>query len=133
MSDKERSGGREMYELMIETQFSAAHQLRGYQGQCEKLHGHNWRVQVTVSAEKLNTIGIAIDFHELKKLTKEALQGLDHSFLNDVFPFTELNPSSENIARWLFDTIRKKIRDRDVSLTSVTVWESETASATYYE
>jgi 6-pyruvoyltetrahydropterin/6-carboxytetrahydropterin synthase len=122
-----------MYELMIETQFSAAHQLRGYQGKCEKLHGHNWRVQVTVSAEKLNTIGIAIDFHELKKLTNEALQGLDHSFLNDVFPFTELNPSSENIARWLFDTIRKKVRERNVTLTSVTVWESETASATYYE
>ena len=122
-----------MYELMIETQFCAAHQLRCYKGKCEKMHGHNWRVQITVSSEKLNDIGIAIDFHELKKLTNEAVQGLDHSFLNDVFPFTERNPSSENIAKWLYDTIRKKMSGSEISLSSVTVWESDTASATYFE
>ena len=122
-----------MYELMIEAQFSAAHQLRGYKGQCENLHGHNWRVQVTVSSDKLNDIGIAIDFHDLKKLTGEALQNLDHSFLNDVFPFTEINPSSENIAKWLYDSIKKRISDNDVSISSVTVWESDIASATYFE
>ncbi len=122
-----------MYELMIEAQFSAAHQLRGYKGQCENLHGHNWRVQVTVSSDKLNDIGIAIDFHDLKKLTNEALQNLDHTFLNDVFPFTEINPSSENIAKWLYDSIKKRISDNDVSISSVTVWESDIASATYFE
>ncbi len=122
-----------MYELMIENQFSAAHQLRGYKGECEKLHGHNWRVQVAVASGKLNDIGLAIDFHELKKITSEALSVLDHSFLNDIFPFTELNPSSENIAKWLYDLLKKKITNNDVALSAVTVWESETASATYYE
>lgn len=122
-----------MYELMIESQFSAAHQLRSYKGKCEKLHGHNWRVQVTVSSEDLNDIGLAIDFNELKELTVEVLKNLDHSFLNDVFPFTELNPSSENIAKWVYETLRKKISEKDVSLSSVTVWESDAASATYFE
>ena len=122
-----------MYELMIEAQFSAAHQLRSYKGKCENLHGHNWRVQVTVSSENLNDIGIAIDFHELKELTGEVLKNLDHSFLNDVFPFTELNPSSENIAKWVYESLRKRISEKEVSLSSVTVWESDSASATYFE
>lgn len=122
-----------MYELMVETHFSAAHQLRKYRGKCEKMHGHNWRVQVTVSSENLNDIGLAIDFHELKDITEEVLRSLDHSLLNEVFPFTELNPSSENIAKWIFDSLRKKVSDKNVSLSSVTVWESDSASATYFE
>lgn len=122
-----------MYELMVETQFAAAHQLRGYKGKCENLHGHNWRVQVMVSAERLNEIGLGIDFHELKNITNDAISALDHSVLNDIFPFTEINPSSENVAKWLYDTIGKKINGRNVSVSSITVWESETASATYYE
>lgn len=122
-----------MFELMVETTFAAAHQLRGYMGKCEHLHGHNWKVQVHVTAEKLNEIDIAIDFQELRRLTNEITVSLDHTFLNDVFPFTEKNPSSENIAKWIYDTLRKKINSGDVQLTAVTVWESETASATYYE
>jgi 6-pyruvoyltetrahydropterin/6-carboxytetrahydropterin synthase len=122
-----------MYELMIETHFSSAHQLRGYKGDCERLHGHNWKVQVYVLAEKLNEIDIGIDFHELKKMTEEVLLPLDHSFLNEIFPFTEKNPSSENIAKWIYDSLRKKINDDDVHLSGVTVWESDSASATYFE
>ena len=122
-----------MFELMIETYFSAAHQLRGYKGQCEKLHGHNWKVQVYVLAEKLNEIDLAIDFHELKRLTEEVLAPLDHGFLNDIFPFTEKNPSSENIAKWIYDSLKKKLNDTSVGLSGVTVWESEAASATYFE
>jgi len=122
-----------MFELMIETYFSAAHQLRGYKGQCEKLHGHNWKVQVYVLAEKLNEIDLAIDFHELKQLTEEVLVPLDHGFLNDIFPFTEKNPSSENIAKWIYDSLKKKLNGTSVSLSGVTVWESEAASATYFE
>lgn len=121
------------YELAIETQFSAAHQIRGYKGDCERLHGHNWRVQVSVSSERLNEIGLAIDFHELKRITNEVVLTLDHSFLNETFPFTEINPSSENIAKWIYDSLKKKIRNENVRLSAVTVWESETASATYYE
>jgi 6-pyruvoyltetrahydropterin/6-carboxytetrahydropterin synthase len=122
-----------MYELMIETGFSSAHQLRGYQGKCENIHGHNWRVQVYVTAETLNDIDIAIDFHELKKITNDLLSQIDHTCLNDVFPFTEINPSSENIARWISESLRKKLAGHPVSVSAVTVWESETASATYYE
>ena len=122
-----------MYELTIETTFAAAHQLRGYDGKCENLHGHNWKVQVHVIAESLNDIDIAIDFHDLKRMANEIVAPLDHSYLNDKFPFTEKNPSSENIARFVYDGMKKKVNDEYVRLTAVTVWESENASATYYE
>ncbi len=122
-----------MYELSIETAFASAHQLRGYRGKCEALHGHNWKVQVHVTAERLNEIDIALDFHDLKKMTNEVVSQLDHACLNDLFPFTERNPSSENIARWIYDTLKKKLADHEVRLSAVTVWESDTASATYYE
>jgi 6-pyruvoyltetrahydropterin/6-carboxytetrahydropterin synthase len=122
-----------MYELMVETSFSSAHQLRGYKGDCEKLHGHNWKVQVHVIAEKLNELDMAIDFHELKDFVSEVIAPLDHGFLNDLFPFTEKNPSSENIAKWIFDSLKKKVNDGNLRLSAVTVWESEATSATYFE
>ena len=122
-----------MFELTVETYFSAAHQLRGYKGRCEKLHGHNYKVQVRVIAERLDEIGIVVDFCEIKKLMDEIITPLDHSFLNEIFPFTEKNPSSENIAKWIYDSLREKIDDDNVHLSAVTVWESETTSATYYE
>jgi len=124
-----------MYELTVEASFSAAHQLRDYKGRCERLHGHNWRVQVTIASERLNEIGIAMDFHELRRIINDTISGLDHSFLNELFPFTEINPSSENIAKWIYDSIKKKIEKdhKGINLTSVTVFESDTASATYYE
>lgn len=118
---------------MIETQFSSAHQLRGYKGKCEAMHGHNWRVQITVSSAHLNDIGIVIDFHELKDIAAEVISPLDHAFLNDVFPFTEINPSSENIAKWIYDSMKKKVEAKQCNISSVTVWENETSSATYYE
>ncbi len=122
-----------MFELMVETTFSAAHQLRGYKGKCEQMHGHNWKVQVHVIAEKLNDIDIAIDFHDIKALLRETVAPLDHAFLNDIFPFTEKNPSSENIAKWLYDSLNKKMSNENVHVSAVTVWESDSASATYYE
>ncbi len=122
-----------MFELTVDTTFAAAHQLRGYKGKCEQMHGHNWKVQVHVVAEKLNDIDIAIDFHDLKELLDGVVAPLDHSFLNDIFPFTEKNPSSENIAKWIYDSLNKKLSDEHVQVSAVTVWESETAAATYYE
>jgi 6-pyruvoyltetrahydropterin/6-carboxytetrahydropterin synthase len=123
-----------MYQLMIETSFASAHQLRGYKGKCENLHGHNWKVQVSVKAEKLNDIDIAIDFHDLKKITNNVVSSLDHKYLNDIFPFTEKNPSSENVARWIFESLKEKLSSYgNIKISTVTVWESETASATYYE
>ena len=122
-----------MFELMVERTFSAAHQLRGYKGKCEKMHGHNWKVQVHIVAERLNEIDIAIDFHDMRKLLDEVLAPLDHTFLNEIFPFTEKNPSSENMAKWIYDSLNKKLTEENVELSAVTVWESDTASATYYE
>ena len=122
-----------MYELMVETFFSSAHQLRGYKGACEKLHGHNWKVQVHVVSERLNEIDMAIDFHELKDLVGEVVAPLDHGLLNELFPFTEKNPSSENIAKWIFDSLKKKVNDGNLRVSAVTVWESDTTSATYFE
>ena len=122
-----------MFELMVETTFAAAHQLRGYKGKCEQMHGHNWKVQAHVVAERLNDIDIAMDFHDLKNILNEVIEPLDHSFLNDIFPFTEKNPSSENMAKWIYDSMKKKITDEHVRVSAVSVWESDTASATYYE
>lgn len=122
-----------MYELTVEVDFSAAHQLRGYKGKCEKMHGHNWKIQINVMSHELNKLDLAIDFDELKKMAREIIQPLDHVFLNDVFPFTEKNPSSENIAKWIFDSMKKKLGNGNVQISAVTVWESSTASASYYE
>ena len=122
-----------MFELMVEASFSSAHQLRGYKGECEKLHGHNWKVQVNVVAEWLNDQDMAIDFHDLKAFLQEVITPLDHGFLNEIFPFTEKNPSSENIAKWIYDSLKKKVEDNNIRLSAVTVWESETSSATYFE
>ncbi|MGB9711040.1 MAG: 6-carboxytetrahydropterin synthase QueD [Thermodesulfovibrio sp.] len=122
-----------MYKLKIITGFDAAHQLRGYKGKCENIHGHNWKVEVEVIAENLNEIGIAIDFKELKGITEEIISRLDHSFINQISPFTEINPSSENIARWIYMSLKDKLSKVPVKLYSVTVWESDYASATYFE
>jgi 6-pyruvoyltetrahydropterin/6-carboxytetrahydropterin synthase len=122
-----------MFELTVESHFSAAHQLRGYKGACEKLHGHNYKIQVHIIAERLNEIDIAIDFHDIENVLNEIIAPLDHSFLNDIFPFTEKNPSAENIAKWVHDTMKKRVNGPGINLSAVTVWESETASATYYE
>jgi 6-pyruvoyltetrahydropterin/6-carboxytetrahydropterin synthase len=122
-----------MFELMVETTFSAAHQLKGYKGKCERLHGHNWKIEVHVIAERLNEIDIAMDFQEIKKITNEVIAPLDHSVLNEIFPFTEKNPSSENIAKWIYDSLIKKIDNENIRVSAVTVLESETSSATYYE
>jgi len=122
-----------MYELMIRTKFAAAHQLRNYNGRCENLHGHNWRVDVFVQAENLNEIGLAVDFKELKDATDGLLEQVEHAFINEVFPFTEINPSSENIAKWLYEGLSKKMNDDNISVSMVQVWESDTASASYFE
>ncbi|ACI21986.1 MULTISPECIES: 6-carboxytetrahydropterin synthase QueD [Thermodesulfovibrio] len=122
-----------MYKLKIITGFDAAHQLKGYKGKCENIHGHNWKVEVEVISEKLNEIGIALDFKELKKNVDEVVSQLDHTFINQIPPFTQLNPSSENIARWIYMSLKDKFNTTLVRLYSVTVWESDYASATYME
>jgi len=122
-----------MYEVAVHTHFSSAHSLRGYQGKCEELHGHNWEVAVQVAAEKLDNLGMVMDFKVLKRGLKKIIQKLDHKYLNDLSPFDVLNPSSENIAHFIFQELKKTINDKRLRLTSVSVWESEGSVAIYSE
>ncbi|MFH1761917.1 MAG: 6-carboxytetrahydropterin synthase QueD [bacterium] len=119
----------DMYELMVEESFDAAHALRGYKGPCENLHGHTWKVQVFLKGDKLNKIGILADFKDLKKALKDGLSNFDHANLNDLPEFKEINPSSENIAKIIFDNLSKSI----AGLIQVKVWESPTSCASYFK
>ncbi len=122
-----------MYEIVIEEHFAASHRLIGYQGDCEKLHGHNWVVRVCAEVEDLNPIGLGIDFRTLKGITREFVTLLDHTHLNEHPAFQETNPSSENLARFLFDKIGESLLEaEDASrLAWVEVWETPTAVARY--
>lgn len=120
-----------MYELNVESQFSAAHNLRDYKGKCENLHGHNWKVRISVVAAELNPQGMALDFTVLKHNLDEVLSYLDHKYLNDVSPFDGINPTTENLARWISEKIAETLPEK-VYVKAVTVWESEKCSATYY-
>ncbi len=120
-----------MYEIMIQEDFSAAHRLRQYGGKCEELHGHNWHVDVVVRAETLDRTGLALDFRTLKGHAREVLARLDHAFLNDLPEFQEVNPSSEQIARYLFEQISGRLCGTPVRVVRVNVWESDHACASY--
>jgi len=120
-----------MFELKIITQFAAAHYLREYKGKCEQLHGHNWKVEVFVRADRLNSAGLVRDFGELKTVTQEVLDGLDHRYLNELAPFQVENPSSEHIARYLFHELSRCLNNDQAQVSKVSVWESDTACATF--
>jgi len=116
---------------MIKTSFAAAHNLINYQGDCENLHGHNWRVEVVVAAKELDKAGLGIDFKVLKKQTNLLLDELDHKYLNDLTPFKNDSPSSENISRYLFERLTKTLNTENIIVERVNVWESENACASY--
>lgn len=120
-----------MYNLKICTSFAAAHNLINYDGDCENLHGHNWKVEVTVKAKELDTSGLGIDFKILKAETKSLLGTLDHKYLNELEPFIENSPSSENICRYLFEKLETVLNSDNVTVHEVTVWESDNACASY--
>ncbi|CAG1015779.1 6-carboxytetrahydropterin synthase QueD [Geobacter sp.] len=122
-----------MYKLKILTSFAAAHCLINYQGDCENLHGHNWKVEVAVMAQELDKAGLGIDFKILKQETNGLLRTLDHKYLNDLDPFRDISPSSENISRYLYEELSKRLNDGNIKVESITVWESDNAAATYYE
>ena len=122
-----------MYEVTIKKVFSAAHQLMEIGGTCERLHGHNFTVEVTIAAEDLNREGLLIDFRDLKGWLSEILDGLDHKCLNELPEFKGVNPSSEHIARFIHDRLKMKIPAGRLAMAGVTVWESENARVTYKE
>ncbi|OGO38091.1 MAG: 6-carboxytetrahydropterin synthase QueD [Chloroflexi bacterium RBG_16_57_8] len=120
-----------MYEISVEQEFDAAHALRGYEGKCEKLHGHRYRVAVTIRASQLNEIGLAYDFTLLKKQAAEVLDRFDHTYLNDTPPFDKINPSAENIATTVYHEMKTRLVGAPVSILRVEVWESPTSRAEY--
>lgn len=121
-----------MYELTVISHFSGAHRLRYLHGKCEELHGHNWKVEVSVTSSKLNREGVVIDFTILKQKVEKVLKTLDHTFLNDLPYFSGEEPSSENIARYIFENLKRELKGLPATLKRVTAWESENASATYF-
>ncbi len=122
-----------MFELEISREFSAAHQLRGYNGDCSNLHGHNYRIGAILRAKKLDEIGIAVDFKKLKAALDEIILEFDHTNLSENKLFSDLNPTSEMIAMVIYKQLKEKINDGNVSLYGIKVYESSTSSAMYYE
>jgi 6-pyruvoyltetrahydropterin/6-carboxytetrahydropterin synthase len=122
-----------MYQLKISSNFASAHNLMHYQGDCENLHGHNWKVDVSVTAQELDKAGLGIDFKSLKAETKTLLKTLDHKYLNELEPFKNVSPSSENIARYIFQELSRRLNNDNIKVESITVWESDFACARYYE
>ena len=119
-----------MYKISVEQHFDAAHFLRDYHGKCENLHGHRFKVVATVEADKLNEIGLAYDFTDLKQQLGNIVAGFDHTCLNDNPPFDKINPSSENIAETIYNSLKPHLNDR-VTLSSIEVWESPQSLITY--
>ncbi len=120
-----------MYELTIITRFSAAHQLRNFKGKCEKLHGHNWKIEVSLTGDKLNEAGLLMDFKDVRDSTNKILEELDHSFLNEISRFKSKNPSSENIAAYIFEKLSDELNTGHIRVAKVTAWESDFANASY--
>ena len=116
-----------MYKIKIKTDFSAAHNLKNYHGKCEHLHGHNWIVEAVFAYKSLDADGLAVDFRDAKGVLKDAVEELDHSYLNDHPYFKKVNPTSENIARFIYGRIKK----RNSRIKSISVWENENSCATY--
>lgn len=119
------------YTLKVVTDFAAAHSLRDYAGECRRLHGHNWKVEVEVVASELDRLGMAIDFKDVKAAARAAAGELDHRYLNELPPFDQVNPTAENIAAHLFERIAANLDNERVQVSAVTVWETERACIRY--
>jgi 6-pyruvoyltetrahydropterin/6-carboxytetrahydropterin synthase len=125
-----------MYEVTVEAGFSSGHYLRNYQGKCENPHGHNYKVRVTLAGRELDETGLLLDFKLLKNVLRPVIDRIDHQMLNDLEPFTVLNPSAENIARYFYDQTNMQLAEMTsgrVRVKDCTIWETDTTTATYFE
>jgi 6-pyruvoyltetrahydropterin/6-carboxytetrahydropterin synthase len=126
-----------MFEVSVERSFSAGHALRGYRGKCENVHGHNYKVRVTLTGAELDATGLLCDFVEVKRRMQTIIDRLDHQFLNDLAPFDQLNPSAENLARYFYQELQRGFTEAaapvPVRVGQVQVWETDTTTATYRE
>jgi 6-pyruvoyltetrahydropterin/6-carboxytetrahydropterin synthase len=125
-----------MYEVTVDAGFSSGHYLRNYHGRCENPHGHNYKVRVTLIGKELDQTGLLLDFKQLKHVMRPVIDRIDHQMLNDLEPFTEINPSAENLARYFYDQTSDQLREMTsgrVRVKDCTIWETDTTSAIYYE
>ena len=122
-----------MYAIKVQSHFSAAHNLRGYRGKCEKFHGHNWKVQVEIASGRLNNLAMVYDFKEIKKKLERVLAGMDHSDLSKLAYFKKNNPTSEKIAEFIFYNLKKLLKAKGPVLKKVAVWETEDSCAVFSE
>jgi 6-pyruvoyltetrahydropterin/6-carboxytetrahydropterin synthase len=125
-----------MFEVTVQETFSSGHYLRNYKGKCENPHGHNYKVRVTLAGTELDEAGLLLDFKLLKQVLRPVIERIDHQMLNDLEPFTELNPSAENLAKYFFDETNLHLSDVTagrVRVKDCTIWETDTTTATYYE
>jgi 6-pyruvoyltetrahydropterin/6-carboxytetrahydropterin synthase len=124
-----------MFEVTVEQTFAAGHALREYKGKCENVHGHNYRVQVTVEGDRLNSIGLLVDFVDLKRVVRQVIERLDHQFINDLEPFTIVNPSADNLAKYFYDEVTNRLdlgrSDPPSRIAVVKIWETDTSIAVY--
>ena len=122
-----------MFEVTVDEIFSSGHALRGYKGKCENVHGHNYKVRVTLEGPQLDSVGLLYDFTHLKRVIREIVGGVDHKFLNDMAPFDVINPSAENLAKYFYDETTRQMNamPEGARVTSITIWETDTTSATY--
>ena len=121
------------YQLKVVTEFASAHTLRDYPGACSRMHGHNWKVELEAVASRLDKVGMAVDFKEMKKAANEVGDRLDHRYLNDLEPFTEINPTAENIAAYMYREISAMLNSESIKVTALTIWETERACVRYSE
>lgn len=121
------------YSLKVSADFAAAHSLRGYPGDCSRLHGHNWKVEVEVGATALDDLGMAMDFKTLKQAARALVGELDHRYLNEISPFDKINPTAENIAAYLYAGLSETLNNDIARVTAVTLWETDTACVRYSE
>ena len=121
------------YTLKVITDFASAHTLRDYPGACSRMHGHNWKLEVEVSASQLDDLGMAIDFKHIKQAARELGGELDHRYLNEIPPFDKINPTAENIAAYLYKGIGDKVNNEHIQVCAVTLWETERACVRYTE
>ena len=119
-----------MFEVSVEQSFASGHALRNYHGKCESVHGHNYKVRITVAGEQLDATGLLVDFAQVKRLMGEVIEYLDHRFINDLPPFDQLNPSAENIAKYFYDRVHAGLND-GARISEVKIWETDTSSAVY--
>ena len=125
-----------MFEVTVEDSFAAGHYLRNYKGKCENPHGHNYKIRVTLAGRELDKAGVLLDFKDLREVMKFIIERLDHQMINDIEPFTVLNPSAENMAKYFYEQANLKLKDVTkgrVTVKNVTVFETDTTTATYSE